>query len=80
MLEQDKKELLLMMVIAGENMARKIFMDPRTLGKYIITLINFLNITKFSIFCFCQILKINLLCFVNTEDIIDVHIDSHEVV
>lgn len=69
MLEQDKKELVLMMVIAGENMVRKIFMDPRTLG----TIYHYNHLSKH-----CKILKINLLCFVNTEDITDVHIDSHE--
>lgn len=70
MSEQDKKELHLMMVTAGENMVRKIFMDPRTLGNHLMNII--LIITMISV------LKV-FLCFFNTEDTIDVHIGSQEV-
>lgn len=56
MSEQDKKELHLMMVIAGENMVRKIFMDPSILGKLnnynhlmsIILIITMISLLKFS--------------------------------
>lgn len=89
-MQQVKKMVLLMMVIAGESMGKKIFTDPKIQGKSsILNIIEAFQLLFFGNFKYLFCVSALCLCFakfsyvsvsVITEHITDARIDSHETV
>lgn len=67
----------LMMVIAGENMDKRRFMDPKILGNFKLF---FLRTSKIQFFIQGNIAKFYVSVSVITEHITDARIDSHKTV